>query len=188
MGVDGGMNAAFLTAVKSNGGPGATIRTAAGTIPPHVNPPGFEPPAETMSASTLSLASAESKPASGPRSSVQVASAVPGSSSGVGSFFSNLFGSKAEDSRATQPAEASASKSKPAASAAKTGQSAASASRPKSAPPSPETKTANAAATKPSSKQDAEPEKNAGSAPSVLNGAAPTVPSSGFENRFGAWN
>ncbi len=158
MGVDGGMNAAFLTAVKSNGGPGATIRTAAGTIPPHVNPPGFEPPAETMSASTLSLASAESKPASGPRSSVQVASAVPGSSSGVGSFFSNLFGSKAEDSRATQPAEASASKSKPAASAAKT------------------------------SKQDAEPEKNAGSAPSVLNGAAPTVPSSGFENRFGAWN
>jgi len=190
MGVDGGMNAAFLTAVKSNGGPGATIRTAAGTIPPHVNPPGFEPPAETMSASTLSLASAESKPASGPRSSVQVASAaVPGSSSGVGSFFSNLFGSKAEDSRATQPAEASASKSKPAASAAKTGQSAASASRPKSAPPSAETKTANAAATKPSSsKQDAEPEKNAGSAPSVLNGAAPTVPSSGFENRFGAWN
>jgi len=189
MGVDGGMNAAFLTAVKSNGGPGATIRTAAGTIPPHVNPPGFEPPAETMSASTLSLASAESKPASGPRSSVQVASAVPGSSSGVGSFFSNLFGSKAEDSRATQPAEASASKSKPAASAAKTGQSAASASRPKPAPPSAETKTANAAATKPSSsKQDAEPEKNAGSAPSVLNGAAPTVPSSGFENRFGAWN
>ena len=172
MGVDGGMNAAFLTAVKSNGGPGATIRTAAGTIPPHVNPPGFEPPAETMSASTLSLASAESKPASGPRSSVQVASAVPGSSSGVGSFFSNLFGAKAEDSRATQPAEASASKSKPAASAAKTGQ-----------------RTANAAATKPSSsKQDAEPEKNAGSAPSVLNGAAPTVPSSGFENRFGAWN
>src|SRR5246127_746302 len=55
MGVDGGMNATFLTAVKSNGGPGATIRTAAGTIPPHVNPPGFEPPAETMSASTLSL-------------------------------------------------------------------------------------------------------------------------------------
>src|SRR5438445_4868244 len=77
MGVDGGMNATFLTAVKSHGGPGATIRTAAGTIPPHVNPPAFEPPAETMSASTLSLASAESKPASGPRSSVQVASAVP---------------------------------------------------------------------------------------------------------------
>jgi hypothetical protein len=188
-GVDGGMNAAFLTAVKSRGGPGATIHTAAGTIPPHVNPPGFEPPTEAMSASTLSLASAESKPANGPRSSVQVASAVPGSSGGVGSFFSNLFGSKAEDSRATQPAEASASKSKPAASTAKTGQSAASASRTKSAPSSAETKTANAAATKPSSsKQDAEPEKNAGSAPGALNGAAPTVPSGGFDNRFGAWN
>src|SRR5262249_33072987 len=103
MGVDGGMNAAFMTAVKSHGGPGAAIRTAAGTIPPHVNPPGFEPPAETMSASTLSLASAESKPASGPRSSVQVASAVPGSSGGVGSFFSNLFGSKAEDPPPTPP-------------------------------------------------------------------------------------
>jgi len=188
-GVDGGMNATFLTAVKSRGGPGATIHTAAGTIPPHVNPPGFEPAAETMSASTLSLASAESKPAYGARSSVQVASAVPGSSSGVGSFFSNLFGSKAEDSRATQPAEASASKSKPAASAAKTGHSAASASRPKSAPPPAETKTANAAAARPSSsKQDAEPEKNAGNAPGVLNGAAPTVSSNAFDNRFGAWN
>jgi len=186
-GVDGGMNATFLAAVKSHGGPGATIHTAAGTIPPHVNPPA-EPAAETNIASMVSLASAESQSAYAPRSSVQVASAVPGSSSGVGSFFSNLFGSKTEDSRATQPAEASASKSKPAASAAKTGHSAASAARPKSAPPA-ETKTANAAATKPSSsKQDAEPEKNAGSAPGVLNGAAPTVPSSGFENRFGSWN
>jgi len=190
MGVDGGMNATFMTAVKTHGGPGATIRTAAGTIPPHVNPPGFEPPAETMSASTLSLASAESKPAYGPRSSVQVASAVPGSSGGVGSFFSNLFGSKAEDPRATQPAEASTSKSKPAASAAKRGQSAAGASRPKSEPPPAETKTANAA-TKPSpSKQEAnaEPQKDTGSAPGLLSGAAPTMPSSGFDNRFGAWN
>jgi hypothetical protein len=193
MGVDGGMNATFLTAVKSHGGPGATIRTAAGTIPPHVNPPGFEPPAETMSASTLSLASAESKPAYAPRSSVQVASAVPGSSSGVGSFFSNWFGAKTEDqgaaSRATQPADASASKSKPAASAAKRGQSAAGAARPKSEPPPAETKTANAAATKPSSsKQDAEPQKDTGNATGLLSGAAPTMPSGGFDGRFGAWN
>jgi hypothetical protein len=187
MGVDGGMNATFLTAVKSRGGPGATIHTAAGTIPPHVNPPGFEPSAETMTASTLSLASAESKPAYAPRSSVQVASAVPGSSSGVGSFFSNLFGSKTEDqgARATPPAEASASKSKP----AKAGQSAAGAGRPKSAPPPGETKTANAAAVKASpSKQDAEPQKDTGNATGVLSGAAPTVPSGGFDSRFGAWN
>src|SRR5262249_11425519 len=117
------------------------------------------------------------------------ASAVPGSSGGVGSFFSNLFGSKAEDPRATQPAETSASKSKPAASAAKRGQSAAGASRPKSEPPPAETKTANAA-TKPSpAKQEAnaEPQKGAGSAPGLLSGAAP-MPSSGFDNRFGAWN
>src|SRR5262249_580108 len=39
MGVDGGMNATFLTAVRTHGGPGATIHTAAGTIPPPVNPP-----------------------------------------------------------------------------------------------------------------------------------------------------
>jgi hypothetical protein len=38
-GIDGGMNLTFLAAVKSHGGPGATIRTASGTIPAHVNPP-----------------------------------------------------------------------------------------------------------------------------------------------------
>src|SRR5262249_32908296 len=65
-GVDGGRKAPLMPAVKPPGGPGPPIRTPAGTIPPHVNPPGFDPPAETMSASTLSLASAESKPASGP--------------------------------------------------------------------------------------------------------------------------
>jgi murein L,D-transpeptidase YafK len=190
MGVDGGMNATFLTAVKSHGGPGATIHTAAGTIPPHVNPPAV-PAAETDIASSVSLASAESKSAYAPRSSVQVASAVPGSSSGVGSFFSNLFGSKTEDqgaaARATEPAQASASKSKSAASA-KAGHSAAGAARPKSEPPPAETKTANAA-TKPSpSKPDAEPQKDTGSAAGLVSGAAPTVPSGGFDSRFGAWN
>ncbi len=39
-GTDGGMNQTYLSAVKQYGGPGATIRTAAGTIPAHVNPPG----------------------------------------------------------------------------------------------------------------------------------------------------
>jgi hypothetical protein len=38
-GIDGGMNPIFLAAVKSRGGPGATIRTASGTIPAYVNPP-----------------------------------------------------------------------------------------------------------------------------------------------------
>ena len=36
-GIDGGMNLTFLAAVKSHGGPGATIRTASGTIPAHVS-------------------------------------------------------------------------------------------------------------------------------------------------------
>jgi len=38
-GADGGMNPIFLAAVKSNGGPGAVIHTASGTIPADVNPP-----------------------------------------------------------------------------------------------------------------------------------------------------
>jgi hypothetical protein len=39
MGVDGGMNDTFLAAVRSRGGPGGTIWTAAGTIPAHTQPP-----------------------------------------------------------------------------------------------------------------------------------------------------
>src|SRR5712691_3485476 len=122
MNVDGGMNPTFLSAVKSHGGPGATIRTASGTIPPHVNPPAETPETTTGSfpGSFMSLASAESKPApapapaSGPRSSVQVASAAPASSGGIGGFFGNLFGSKGEDQSASpQPAPVSAPKSKP---------------------------------------------------------------------------
>jgi murein L,D-transpeptidase YafK len=201
MNVDGGMNPTFLTAVKTHGGPGATIRTAAGTIPAHVNPPAETTTGSTMStASTMSLASAESKPVSGPRTSVQVASAAPASSGGIGSFFGNLFGSKGEDQatappRGAQPAEASTPKSKPAATAAaKPAQTAAAgAIRPKSEPQKSEqqadTKTANAGATKPSpprQEASAEPSKP-DSINGLLNGAAPTMPSGSFENRFGAW-
>src|SRR5213594_1051939 len=97
MGVDGGMNATFLTAVKSHGGPGASIRTAAGTIPPHVNPPAErESGAAGMGgASAFSLASAESRLVPAPNSTVQVASAAPASSGGVGGFFSKFFGPRA---------------------------------------------------------------------------------------------
>lgn len=192
MGVDGGMNATFLAAVKSHGGPGATIRTAAGTIPPHVNPP-RQP--ESTAASMFSLASTESKPASGMRSTVQVASATPTSSGGIGGFFSNLFGSKAEDqgaaSASTKPAETSSSKSKRAASAAKPSQGAAGAprARPEAQPAETKTVNNNAAKTSPP-KQDSseEPQRNTASATGVLNGAAPTAPSGGFEGRFGSWN
>jgi len=192
MGVDGGMNATFLTAVKSHGGPGAPIRTAVGTIPPHVNPP-REP--EATAGTMFSLASTESrpaaiesKPASVTRSTVQVASATPASSGGVGGFFSNLFGSKAEDqgaaSASTQPTQTSNSKR----AGAKPGQSAA---RPKPEPQPAETKTVSNSAAKasaPKQETNGEPQRNTASATGVLSGAAPTVPSGGFDNRFGAWN
>jgi murein L,D-transpeptidase YafK len=178
-GVDGGMNATFLTALKSHGGPGAVIHTAVGTIPPHVNPP-REP--ESAAGSMFSLASADPRLAPGPGPTVQVASAT--SSGGVGGFFSHLFGSKTSDdqagaSRTTQPADASASKPKRTA----TAKAAPSAPRPA------ETKTANAAKpAAPKQEASADPERTAASSNGQLSGAAPTVPSGGFENRFGAWN
>jgi murein L,D-transpeptidase YafK len=182
-GVDGGMNPTFLTAMKLNGGPGVTIRTAAGTIPNHVSPP-----AEASTANTFSFASTESKPVSGPRSSVQVASAAPSGSGGIGGFFSNLFGSKDDGSQVVSEA---APKSKAAPAKAT---EAAAASKPKTEPRQPaETKTASAAPTKPQAVQpsrqevDADPQQSKPTAVTdLLNGASPTVPSSGFDGRFGA--
>jgi murein L,D-transpeptidase YafK len=192
MGVDGGMNPTFLAAVKSHGGPGAPIRTALGTIPAHVNPPA-ETSADTGTAGMMSLASADSKPAAGPRSSVQVASAAPGSSGGIGGFFGNLFGSKGED-QSTESTQASASKAKSAATA-KPARTAARTARPKSEAksepqPAAATKTASAVAPKPSppkQQASAEPQSNTASATTLLTGAAPTMPSGGFDGRFGAW-
>jgi murein L,D-transpeptidase YafK len=202
MSVDGGMNPAFLAAVKSHGGPGATIHTALGTIPPHVNPPA-ETETTTGSFGFLSLASAESKPAPAPApksSSVQVASAAPASSGGIGGFFGNLFGSKGEDQTAAEskspPPAVGTPKTKPAAApaGAKSAPTAvASAVKPKSEPHPAETKTASAAPAKPAAapprqEANADPEssKPAGNT-GLMNGAAPTMPSNGFEGRFGAW-
>jgi hypothetical protein len=180
MGVDGGMNPTFLAAVKSYGGPGTTIKTAAGTIPAHVNPP-----AETTgtTGSTMSLASTESRPAAAPRSSVQVAAA--GSGGGIGSFFSNLFGSKGEEeaSEARPAAAAAAPKAKPAAS--KPTQTAAARSKPE--PRSAEIRPKPSVAPAPQQEANAAPPAKPASASSLLSGAAPTVPAGGFEGRFGAW-
>ena len=82
------MNPIFLAAVRSRGGPGAPIRTAAGTIPAHVSPPAE--PAETTTGSLVGLASTEARPVP----QVQVASAD--SSGGIGSLVVSLFGSKSE--------------------------------------------------------------------------------------------
>ena len=189
IGVDGGMNPTFVSAVRSNGGPGSTIHTAAGTIPAHVNPPAGSM-ADTTG-NTFSLASAESRP-----SQVQVASAGS-SSGGISGFFSNLFGSKpaqSGDTRAAatppsapaKPQAGSPAHSKSAQTAAlgggrakpdvqpADGKSAKVAAKPQTLPARPE--------------EAAEPEAKSASTPSLLNGAAPTVPTGGFENRFGAWH
>jgi hypothetical protein len=57
-GIDGGMNPIFLAAVKSRGGPGATIRTASGTIPAYVNPPAELPQLATAIVGESKTASA----------------------------------------------------------------------------------------------------------------------------------
>ena len=187
MSVDGGMNPTFLSAVRFHGGPGATIHTASGTIPPHVNPPAE--PAETTTGSFFSLASTDSKPAPAPaapaaRSSVQVASAS--SSGGIGGFLSNLFASKGDDQKA-EPSDVSAPKTKPTAKPSQTV-----VARPKSDPQPTESKTAAAKPATPPTpaaavRQEASAEPRSAPADSLLNGAAPTVPSGGFDNRFGAW-
>jgi murein L,D-transpeptidase YafK len=187
MGVDGGMNPTFLAAVKSHGGPGNTIRTASGTIPSHVNPPAESASSAEPTGSTMTLASHESKPAS----AVQVASA----NGGIGSFWSNLFGSKKEErsaAPAAQPAAATPAPHKSTTPATKPAQTAAAAA-PRSKPEGPAAeKKAPTGASKPTSapqrQESSEPEVKAADNANLLNGAAPPVPSSGFENRFGAWH
>jgi len=188
-GTDGGMNPTFLAAVKSHGGGGANIRTAVGTIPAHVNPPGAPQP-ETTTGSTMSLASSESKPAAAPRSSVQVASASSGG--GIGGFFGNLFGSKSESE---QPAaESPAAKPKSAAAAKPQQTAAAGAARPKpaepeakaAAKPQPAPQPQQASAAPRTQQANAEPPQEK-PANSLLNGAQPTLATGGFDNRFGSW-
>ena len=196
-GVDGGMNPTFLAAVKSHGGPGAVIKTASGTIPAYVNPPAETPSSSSVGPTgSFSLASAESRPAPGPRPSV-VQTASAGGSSGIGGFFGNLFGSKSDDQSAAPPpsaAAAAAPKSKPAAKPARATQVAstgANRSKSESATKSASaqatnSKTASAATAAPTAAsqanaQEADASKTAG----TISGAAPAVPSNGFTNRFG---
>jgi hypothetical protein len=170
MGVDGGMNPTFLSAVKSNGGPGATIRTASGTIPAHVNPP-----AEPEPTGSVSLASAESRPAQ-----VQVASAAD--SGGIKGFFANLFGSKRNEQTAESSAKPSATSAQPATPAS---------NRSAKTETQPDSKRAKVAAAKPESppprqQANAESEAKPASTDNTLAGAAPAAPAGVFD-RFGSW-
>jgi murein L,D-transpeptidase YafK len=177
MGVDGGMNATFLSAVRSHGGPGAPIRTASGTIPAHVNPPAGSLRDDT--GSTMSLASFDSRPAQ-----VQVASATP-SGGGIGGFFGSLFGPKRDvassEQRSAQPPAQAAPAPKPA-------QAVVTPTARLKPEPAADGRSAKVAQAKPQAQTPpADSDAKTASGPNLLNGAAPTVPAGGFENRFGAW-
>jgi hypothetical protein len=126
---------------------------------------------------------------------VQVASAAP-SSGGIGGFFSNLFGAKPEnqsgDARGTAATASPQGKPQAASAPAKAAQTAA-AGRSK-----PETRPADGKAAKvalakpqpspPRQETSEEPAAKPASTTNLLSGAAPTVPTGEFENRFGAWH
>ncbi len=204
-GTDGGMNPVFMAAVIANGGTESRIesRSLPGSIPANIRPPG-EPTTETT-ASTMSLASTDSRPAPAPRSSNQVASAGPGSLFGglfssnnnesaksggdsqSGGVFSRMFGS-----HASEPATAT-----PKPSPAKPTQTASAA--PGAIRPKPQTQAQTAAQSdgKPANNGTAKPPAAAqqpGDPPPVdtannanlLRGAQATVPAGSFDTRWGA--
>jgi murein L,D-transpeptidase YafK len=78
----GGMNGTFLAAISETG-PGVTIRTRSGTIPPYVHPP-----TGTASENMTSATTAEPIPAPGTRSATQITSTGPTSSDEIGRFLS----------------------------------------------------------------------------------------------------
>jgi monoamine oxidase len=126
---------------------------------------------------------------------MQVASAAP-SSGGIGGFFGNLFGSKREnqsgDARGTVAAQSPQAKPQPAPATAKPAQTAAGSVRSKPEAQPADSKTAKVAVANPQpspprQEASAEPDAKSTSTANLLNGAAPTVPAGGFDNRFGAW-
>jgi murein L,D-transpeptidase YafK len=211
MGLDGGMNPVFVAAlaaphVDSAGVIRSPMVSVPGTIPSHVQPPGaaagrsivaVNPDSPTGSVSSMfSLASTESKPAPAPTP------APAASSGGSSSLFSGLF-SSGEGSQSSgglfdraskmvglrgseQPTEP-APKAKP---APKTVTASAGAIRPKPIQPSQQADAKGA--TKPAAKAEGtKVEANAAppgsQEPGVMPGAQPTLPTGGFENRFGGW-
>jgi hypothetical protein len=121
--------------------------------------------------------------------------ASTGNSGSIGSFVSNLFGSKSEDqapvAQNAAPIEASAPKTKPATSKPKHPTVATAGAHPAKVAEQPANpKTAIALVPKPSPKgqASAEPQSTPESTTTpLLSGAAPTLPTGSFDNRFGAW-
>jgi murein L,D-transpeptidase YafK len=190
MGTDGGMNPIFMAAVQAHGGTENRIESSSlpGSIPANIRPPG-PPTADVPTGSTMSLASADSRPAPAP--------------GGSGSLFGGLFASNGDSGNgggsaqpgvldrmsrliglhgAEQPTEAPpAPKAKP--------------------PASKPTQTASAGAIKPKPKADTQqpatqpatqaPSQQANAAPppatnngGLLTGAAAAVPAGSFDTRW----
>ena len=195
------MNQTFLAAVRNHGGPGATIRTAAGTIPAHARPPAER--SEHVTGSTMSLASAESRPAQAPRTSVQVASAeAPAASAASSATCSDPRAktrappSGARKSANPHPRRKLRNGGGQAGAGRITGSGqaqirAAAGSAPEIRPAAGSVAHGHclcaAAASIQRQEAGAETEAKPASTLGVLNGAAPTVPAGGFEGRFGPW-
>jgi murein L,D-transpeptidase YafK len=188
-GGDGGMNPIFLSALRSHGGPGTAIRTASGTIPARVHPPSDSFP-QGSGASIFAIASPEAKPAE-----VRVASAAP-SSSGIGAFFGNLFGSKRDNTNAdvressVKQSIQAKSQAAPTASSSTSVQTKATASsqggpEAQHATDSKKLPATNTQAAPPQQERSAEarPEAEGTRTANLLIGAVPTVPAGRFENR-----
>jgi murein L,D-transpeptidase YafK len=181
-GSDGGMHPAFLSAIQpynvdSDGVVRARVAAGPGTIPANIRLPSERAPDQP----TGSLAIAEPMV---PRSSAQVASA----DSGSGGWFRNLFSSGSSQASSSNAAEKASPTSQPKAkakpAAAKPTQTA---SRSKQHT-DPQHASTNPGAIRPKPQvQEANASPTPAASGSLMSGAQPTVPTGGFDNRFGAW-
>ena len=208
---DGSMHPTFASAVSSHhvdedGVVRSRISTSAGTIPANIRTP---PNGERTLASRATTRTATGSVS---ESGVRTETASAQSSSSSGSFFGNMFSSSgSSSSSSSQPSSSSggvmdrmarmvglggSTSSEPAALApkAKPAPSKTTAkTKPTEKKDQPAKQTTNAGAIRPKSEGGEQPaQQSASTQPpasgqSTINGAAPTVPTGAFDNRFGAW-
>jgi murein L,D-transpeptidase YafK len=197
---DGSMHPTFASAVRSHnvdddGVVRSQVATSAGTIPANIRTP---PSGERVQASRAT-AKTSTGSVSEPVVRTELASAQP--SSGGGGMFGNLFASSGSSSgggmmdrmksmvglggSSSAEKAAAAPKAKPAPTkTAKTKPAE------KKEPAAKQTATTNPGAIRPkseSAEQQTASTQPPASGQSTINGAAPTVPTGSFDNRFGAW-
>jgi murein L,D-transpeptidase YafK len=204
---DGGMHPTFASAVSSHnvdddGVVRARVATSAGTIPANIRTP---PSGERVQASR-----ATSKTSTGTVSeSKETRTAAVQPSSG-GGMFGNLFSSSSSSSSSSNGQSSGggvmdrmrsmvglggSTSSEPAAPApkAKPAPTKTTKTKPAEKKEQPTKQTANAGAIRPKSEGTEQPATQTASTQppasgqSTINGAAPTVPTGAFDNRFGAW-